>query len=714
MKRPEILAPAGNMECLVAAVNAGCDAVYLAGKLYGARGFAGNFSNDEIIEAIKFCHLRGVLVYVTVNTIIYEREVDNFINYIRFLHQNNVDAIIIEDIGMLDLIRKKFPLLEIHASTQMHITSRKDVLFLKSIGVKRCVLAREVSIDKIKNLKKIKDIDLECFVHGALCVSYSGQCYMSTLIGNRSGNRGTCAQCCRKKYNLFDENNNKLNNYDYVLSTKDLCTLENIDKLILSGIDSLKIEGRMKRPEYVYLVTKTYKNAVDNYIKTGKHNINYRDILEMKKLFNREFTKGFILNSSNNDIINPKRPNHMGIEIGMTLNYKNGYLTIKLTDDLYVQDGIRILGKEDYGFAVDKIFINKKNVSSAKSGDIVSIKCKYKVKENLKVLLTTSNKQIKDINFDIKNNKRLVNIDLKVIAKKNDYLFLEAFDGKNKVSLKSNFKIEEAKNISVSYETLKKQFSKCGNTVYKVNNIDILSDDNIFINIKDINELRRNVLEKLDDARLYNLPFIEKEYKLTVPLFDIKRKRSVLIKTKEDLIKYKDADIIYTENKDLLNNNIIYKLPRVMYEYPSYDKEVLISQIGGLISYKKFNTDFSFNIVNSYGVAFLHSLGANIVTLSYELTDKQIEEIINNYRKRYNTNPNLEVITDGYLEAMICKFNLNKLYSKDTLYLEDERKNRYKIVNYNDYMKIYNYKKRNIEDLKKLYDIGVNYLRTEK
>lgn len=715
MKRPEILSPAGNKECLIAAVNAGCDAVYLAGKLYGARSFAGNFSNDEIIDAVKFCHLRGVKVYVTVNTIIYEREVDNFINYIRFLHQNNVDAIIIEDIGMLDLIRKKFPLLEIHASTQMHITNEKDVLFLKSIGVKRCVLAREVSINKIKDIRKIKDIELECFVHGALCVSYSGQCYMSALIGNRSGNRGTCAQCCRKKYNLYDENNNKLNTYNYLLSTKDLCTLGNIDKLIESGIDSLKIEGRMKRPEYVYLVTKIYKEVTDNYIKTGKININYNNVLEMKKLFNRGFTKGFILDTKNNDITNPIRPNHIGIVVGKTISYKNEYLNIKLIDDLYTKDGIRILGKEDYGFFIDKMFINKKEVNKAKKGDLISIKCKYKIKDNLDVLLTTSNKQIKDINININNNKRYINIDLKVLLKKNDYVYLEAFDGKNKVSVKSKFKIEEALNMAITKDLIIKQLSKCGNTIYKVNNIDIVMDDNIFINIKDINELRRSVLEKLDDVRLYKLSFIEKDYSIKVPSFDNVCKKTMIINNKDDLIKYKNIDIFYTENEDLLSyDKTIYKLPRVVNKYPYTDKNILISQVGGLITYKNFNTDFSFNVVNSYAVAFLHSLGANIVTLSYELTISQIKEIIDNYKKRYNTNPNIEVITDGYLEAMICKFNLNKLYSKDVLYLEDERKNRYKVVNCNDYMKIYDYKRRNLENKENLYDIGVNYLRTEK
>lgn len=195
MKKVELLAPAGNMEVLKAAVAAGCDAVYLAGKMYGARAFAGNFSNDELVNAINYAHLYGVRVYLTVNTIIYEHEVDNFIDFIRFVHKNNIDAVLIQDFGMLDLIRKKFPNLEIHASTQMHIHNKSGALIAKKLGIKRIVIARETSIQEIRKIKDEVDIEVECFVHGALCVSYSGQCYMSTLIGNRSANKGTCAQC---------------------------------------------------------------------------------------------------------------------------------------------------------------------------------------------------------------------------------------------------------------------------------------------------------------------------------------------------------------------------------------------------------------------------------------------------------------------------------------------------------------------------------------
>ena len=258
MKKVELLAPAGNMMCLKAAIEAGCDAVYLAGNLYGARSFAGNFNNEELVEAINMAHLYGVKVYITVNTIIYEREVEKFLEYIRFLHKINVDAVIMQDLGMIDLVRKKFPNLEIHASTQMHIHNYEGALFAQKLGIKRVVMARETPINVIEKIKKELSLEVEVFVHGALCVSYSGQCLMSALIGNRSGNRGTCSQCCRKQYDLYDINNNKLNNDKYLLSTKDLCTLENLDTVINTGVDSLKIEGRMKSPENVYLVTKIY------------------------------------------------------------------------------------------------------------------------------------------------------------------------------------------------------------------------------------------------------------------------------------------------------------------------------------------------------------------------------------------------------------------------------------------------------------------------
>jgi len=355
MKKPELLAPVGNMECLKAAISAGCDAVYLGGYTFGARNYALNFSNEEIVEAINYAHIYGVKVYITVNTLIYEDEVNRFIEYVDFLHKNNVDALIIQDLGMMDLVRKTYPNLELHASTQMHIHNLEGVLFAQKMGLKRAVLAREVSIDEIEKIKQNSNIELEIFVEGALCVSYSGQCLMSSLIGGRSGNRGTCTQCCRMKYDIYS-NDKKLNKDNYLLSMKDLNTIKHIGKLIDIGVDSFKIEGRMKRPEYVYLMVSLYRRVIDEYLKTGKINFNISDEIEMKKIFNREFTKGYLFNEENKKVINTFRPNHMGITLGTVIDVNDKKIKIKLEENLRKNDGIRIIGSTDVGFNISKMY----------------------------------------------------------------------------------------------------------------------------------------------------------------------------------------------------------------------------------------------------------------------------------------------------------------------------------------------------------------------
>ena len=256
MKKIELLAPAGNMMSLRAAVQAGCDAVYLGGKSFGARAFSKNFSDEEIIEAINYAHLYGVKVYVTCNTLIYDDEVTAFLKYVEFLHENNVDAILIQDLGMLDLVRKTFPNLEVHASTQMHIHNLDGTKLMEGLGVKRVVLARETSFKEIKNIKSNTNVELEVFIHGALCVSYSGCCLMSYFNGGRSGNRGECAGSCRLKYDVF-EGNNVLNEDKYPISLKDLNSLERVGELIDIG------EARFRR-EYCCLIGDTILKILDD------------------------------------------------------------------------------------------------------------------------------------------------------------------------------------------------------------------------------------------------------------------------------------------------------------------------------------------------------------------------------------------------------------------------------------------------------------------
>lgn len=713
MKKVELLAPAGDMKALIAAIEAGCDAVYLAGKLFSARSFATNFTNEEIIEAINYSHLYGVKVYVTVNTIIYEREVENFIDYIRFLHKNNVDAVIIQDLGMLDLIRKKFPNLELHASTQMHIHNYEGALFAANMGIKRVVMARETPLKEIEKIKKDLDIEVEVFIHGALCLSYSGQCLMSALIGNRSGNRGTCAQVCRKAYDLYDINNNKLNKENYLLSTKDLCTLNYIDKLIDLGVDSFKIEGRMKRCEYVYLVTKIYRQVIYKYINYGKLKINEEDILNLKKVFNRDFTKGFMFKENNNEFVYQKRPNHKGIKIGEVIKVSNNNLFIKLIGDLNVNDGLRIEDeKEDKGIVVNEMFINNTKVKQAKKGDIIRIKYDKFVKLFSIVLLTTDYNQIKSIDEILKKRLRKVLIDMKITIYENKNILIEVSDKINKVLIKSDFICDKAINNPLTEDIVIKQMSKTNNTIYKINNILVNLDSNVFVNIKDLNDLRRKALLKLNEKRLYKSKFIEKNYDINLPSFDIKKEEFILLDNEKDYFKYKDMyKKVYTSNKKLLNyDNVVYKIPRVNYNYPSYNKLVLISEVGSIIKYNNFETDFTFNVVNSYTLAFLHSLGSKKVTLSYELSINQIKLIIENYMKRYKKYPNCEVIIDSYPEVMISKFDLNKMYNVKESYLKDIYKNKYFVKTNSEYMTIYNYKKV-IYDKDELLKIGVNNLR---
>ena len=262
MNKVELLAPAGDFSCLKAAIEAGCDAVYIGGKLFGARAFSSNFTDDEIIKAINYAHLFGVKVYVTTNTLIYDKEVERFLEYISFLHKNNVDAVIIQDLGMLDLVRQTFPNLEVHASTQMHIHNLDGASFMEKLGVKRVVLARETSISKIKEIKEKTNIDIEIFIHGALCVSYSGQCLMSSLIGNRSGNRGTCAGSCRQSYSIVDENNNVVTSYEPKIKFT-MSLLANLELKIIFGTvpDALECHSYEEAVEHrnqFYEIVKKY------------------------------------------------------------------------------------------------------------------------------------------------------------------------------------------------------------------------------------------------------------------------------------------------------------------------------------------------------------------------------------------------------------------------------------------------------------------------
>ena len=698
MKKVELLAPAGNMENLKYAVMAGCDAVYLGLKKFGARAFSSNFSDNEFIEAVNYCHLYGVKVYVTLNTIIYDYEVEDFLKTVDFIHKNNVDAVLIQDLGMLDLVRKTYPNLEVHASTQMHIHNLDGVKVLEKLGIKRAVLARETSIDTIKYIKENSNIELEVFVHGALCVSYSGECLMSKFIGGRSGNRGECAGACRLSYDVVDCNNNILNKNKYPISAKDLNTIYYIDKLIESGVASLKIEGRMKSKEYVYMVVKLYRDTIDNYYKTGKVIVNEEYLLKLKKIFNREYTKGFLFNINNNELINSYRPNHMGVNVGKVLNYKNGYATILLTDHVSIGSGLRVLSKnnKDVGILVNEFYKNNKLVKDAYKNDIISIKVHDKVFKNDIVVITNDKSISNDIEDYVKNNKRKVLISGKVSCKLG-IITLEVSDGINKVVVSSN-NVFKSINKSTTKEDISVKLNKLVNTVYKFNSLDINIDSNLFIPLKEINGLKNNMVVLLNDKRLYKINYVKSKYYIDLP--DFKKEELITCYTNNINNLDKKYDIVYTDKNCL---------PRVVDKYENYNN-VMIGELGGFNKCSNVTTDVSFNVVNSYAVAFLHSMGASCVTLSYEMTDTDIENLVNSYINRYNKRPNLELIVYGYPVIMCSKYSLNKEYNKNILYLKDRFNNKFRVITKNNIMYIYFYNKIDKYD-KKYYEMGINRLR---
>lgn len=724
MKKPELLSPAGNMECLQAAVLAGCDAVYLGGYTFGARSYAGNFSDEEIIEAVSYCHLRKVKVYVTVNTLVHEDKFDMCISYIDFLHKNNVDAIIVQDLGLMDYVRKVYPNLEIHASTQMHIHNREGVLFAEELGLKRAVVARETSIEQLALMKKKSSIELEVFVHGALCVSYSGQCLMSSMIGGRSGNLGTCSQCCRMKYSLLSDGV-KQNKNEYLLSTKDLNTIESIGKLMDIGIDSLKIEGRMKRKEYVYMVTKLYRKAIDNYALYHDTKVTEQDLEQLALLFNRKFTKGFLFNEKNEQIIHNFRPNHMGLPLGKVSDVQNKMISIKLERNLNLLDGIRVIqDTEDYGCTVTKMFINHKSVECAKKGDIVELYLDSRVALDSLVVKTTDSKQLKKIENKLREERQF-DISGYACIQIGKPISFTVTDGELTTTSVSSTVVEEAKNSPTTKERVIEQFSKFGGTIYRMNEIDVdMIDENVFIPISLLNELRREVTVKLDNHRLYEIPYVKETYNISIPEYSRTKSMAILIQNEKEYseVANKNFDTIYTENPELYteikNDNVVLKLPRVINYFYEYKIPLLVGEVGSLYRYKDIPlvTDFSLNVVNSYTVAFLHSLGVQKVTLSYELFKNEIKDIIDAYLERYHKHPNIEVIVSSYPEVMISKFNLPKYFGcrEHENYLKDSFGNLFRIQSEEDFMRIYHYERIEDSDYESYYKMGVNSLRIHR
>ncbi len=516
-KMPELLAPAGSMDALKAAVNAGANAVYLAGKHFGARHYAANFNDKELDEAVDFAHERGVKVYVTVNTLIKDHEIKEVSKYLIFLYKIGVDAVLVQDMGVISLIKKLVPEREIHASTQMTIHNLEGVEWASEMGIKRVVLSREMGLSEIKKISqniKDKEIELEIFAHGALCYSYSGQCFISSFIGGRSGNRGMCAQPCRRKYDLVfgkkDEYGKPVklasaNIKDpYLLSTRDLALYKHLDKIIELNISSLKIEGRMRSPEYVAIVVSTYRNALDSIAK-GRWKSKKEDINNLKLAFSRDFTGGYLLEPNSSHVMGRNLPGNRGIYVGHVLKYnrnnKEVLLEIKGNIVPHKGDGIVFISPnksiKDYGMLVTE------------NPQITKNKVKFKVQRHLnpgtKLYLTKSKKLIdkaqKIINGTTDELKNQIIIDLDILIENNGIIFIKSSfkgnEGYINIEKIADYKMEKAVNKPISKETIAKQFKKTGNTSFKIKNINITYPGGLFAPISQLNQIRRELFEEI-------------------------------------------------------------------------------------------------------------------------------------------------------------------------------------------------------------------------
>lgn len=700
----ELLAPAGNREAFVGAINAGANAIYLSGKNYGARKYANNFTKEEIVELIKYAHLRNVKVYVTVNTLIFEDEIDELFEYCDYLVLNNVDALIVQDLGVIDAFCSRYPDTEIHASTQMNTYNEYQLKFLSDLGVKRVILARETSTDDIKKMLKNIDIDIEVFVHGALCVSYSGNCLFSSFKGGRSGNRGECAQPCRLKYSLYREDD-LVEADSYLLSTKDLLTINELDKVISSGVKSLKIEGRMRKHEYVIATVRAYREAIDNILENKPFDLVKR-INELLSVFNREYTKGYLLSEEPFKINNSNRPNHQGIEVGKVIAYNKGKTTIKLIDDLRVGDGIRIIGSSDQGGQVGRIILNNDLVKEAKAKDIIIIDMPKKVETGDKVLKTSDSLLESSLNVYLDESYGIVPINIKFYSYVDQELKIEIKnDNIDLITIKSDYIVIPAKKAIQDKYKLATQFNKFGNTCFKVESLEVLTDGLGFIPNGILNELKREGIKALEVFLLsrepkrviknlpqisYNLN-IDSEPKLFVKVEKEAQYQVALKCNIKDIASYMTRKSWPFDNK--INNYLM--LNRILHELPNKNDfdSFVIRDFGSLLLANE-NTviaDATVNATNSLTLETLFKNNVQRVCISLESGIENTKKMIQAFIMRHGFLPNLELVAYGKVDLMISKYcNITKsegvfkqncmICEKNDYALMNEKKERFPLV----------------------------------
>lgn len=610
--KPEILAPAGNEEALKAAIKAGCDAVYFALPNFGARAYAENFTMKQTKEMIAYCHLYGVKVYITMNTLLYEDEFEQAYQCAKQLHEYNVDALIIQDLGFIHYLHVRLPELELHASTQLSVSKPEMMEQLKKLGVKRVVLARETSIEDIEACVKT-GIEVEVFVHGALCICYSGQCYFSSFKYNRSGNRGMCAQPCRMPYQLLQDGKQVETDGEYLLSPKDISLIQKVNELARIGVVSLKIEGRMKSKEYVYQSVSLVRKAVD------KQKITKEDLEKLNVSFNRGHTYGHTYNDFGSQLMNYKSSNHAGIEIGKVIKIKNKKIVMSINKELNQNDGIRFeYNGNQQGCRINFLYDESgKLTNHVDAHKICMIDDLKHVKVGSVIKKTIDSKLEQEVNTKLKENSRQVSIDAQFTCYGvSDLLECIASDGKNVVTCRTQSKAVKAMNRATNDEVITKQFMKTKDSWAVFKNMSFDLEPDIYFSISDINQLRRDVLDALKEKRTKLKPIVEKEY--NVNLSPVEKVNNIMeIQTKNQ----------YTNFDGIIVSEL---LPFTM-------KKGNITEVQGdvVAHLGEGKIIDSMNVTNSYAIAALMSLGYENIVVSDEVDDHRLSLMLASFKKQY-------------------------------------------------------------------------------
>lgn len=653
MKKPEILAPTGTFESVTAAINGGCDAIYIGGKSFNARQYASNPSDDELKDIIDICHIRGVKVFITLNILYKENEIQQVLDFVKTVYDFGADGLIIQDIGMFFLVKKYFPHIVKSGSTQMSIHNTEGIRLLSELGYRRIVLARELSLNEVCEINSIKgNTEIEAFAHGALCVCYSGRCLMSSIIGKRSGNRGRCAQPCRMDYAFVK--NNEVIKKGCIISPKDISTVEIIDNIVKSGVDSLKIEGRMKSPEYVYEVVSQYRKYIDEACE-NRLSIEDKDIKELTQIFNRggSSSNGYYNCYSGQSMISQSSKSS-GIEIGSVIdyNFKKKQCKIKLSEPVTAGDGIEIWSKNHVGTGINR---------NAGKGDIITVNIEGKINKGDRVFKSYD----KILNDKLKNTYQNIRRKLNVRVKAKvdiDESYIEFIDYGLKIKGQC---AEAAQNQPMTMESIVSRLSKTGDTPFKFDFKDCLVGNNIYIPVFALNNLRRDACNELENYIIKSYRRVSEQVFYKNDNFNKADKAVVTakVRTLEQFnacvsvgVKRIYCELTLDTNKayEICNANGIEMYIALPYiSRRGYQKIIdKYTNCDGYLmrSYSKVNTDkpiiadYSLNIINRPAINGVRSIfNSEIVTISPELNIKELSQIADN---------NCEILVYGRLSLM--------------------------------------------------------------